>query len=179
MFWNEKTPSEKKHFLLFKFESHNLKPFFNIVTIQIEALIIVVHKLINSIVIEFCRLRLQPLIHACLPACSRRRSAVLRARSSCSETSGSHLAQDPDCVADDQTPPIQNDPRALECDWPCAGGRCHEKTNPWNSIFPDACFESLFLTFSMFHNISQSLLLNHVRGNPPEAHPPCPKKRSP
>ena len=28
----------------------------------------------------------------------------------------------------------------------------------------------------MFHNISQSLLLNHVRGNPPEAHHPCPKK---
>ena len=25
-----------------------------------------VHKLINSIVIEFCHLRLQPLIHACL-----------------------------------------------------------------------------------------------------------------
>jgi len=25
-----------------------------------------VHKLINAIVIEFCRLRLQPLIHACL-----------------------------------------------------------------------------------------------------------------
>ena len=31
-----------------------------------------------------------------------------------------------------------------------AGGRCYEKTKPWNSIFPDACFESLFLTFSNF-----------------------------
>jgi len=73
-----------------------------------------------------------------LPAVPRRRrSAALRARSSCLETSGSRSAQDPDYTADDQTPPIKNDPRALECD-------CHEKTKPWNSIFPDACFESLF-----------------------------------
>ena len=114
--------------------------------------------------------------HSRLPAVPRRRrSAALRSRSSCLETSGSRLAQDPDCTADDQTPPIQNDPRALECDWLCAGRR-HEKTKPWNSIFPDACFESLFLTFSMFHNVSQSLLLNHVTGNPPEAHTPCPQK---
>jgi len=119
------------------------------------------------------------ITHSHLPAVPRRRrSAALRARSSFLETSGSRLAQDPDCTADDQTPPIQNDPRALECDWPCAGGHCHEKTKPWKSIFPDACFES-FLTFSVFHNISQSLLLNHVRGNPPETHHPCLKKRSP
>ena len=43
-----------------------LRLFFNIIAVQIEALIITVHKLINSIVIEFCRLRLQPLIHTCL-----------------------------------------------------------------------------------------------------------------
>ena len=61
-----KNPSERKHFLLYTFESHSLKLFFNTVAIQIEALIITVHKLINSIVIECYRLRLQPLIHACL-----------------------------------------------------------------------------------------------------------------
>jgi len=66
--------------------------------------------------------------HSRLPAVLRRcRSYVLRARSSSLETSGSRAAQDPDCMADYQTPPIQNDPRALECDWPCEGGRCHEK----------------------------------------------------
>jgi len=53
-------------FLLYTIENHNLKLFFNIVAVQIEALIITVHKLINSIIIEFCHLRLQPLIHACL-----------------------------------------------------------------------------------------------------------------
>ena len=64
----KKPPSERKHFLLYTrtFESHSLKLFFNIVAVQIEALIITVHKLINYIVIEYCRLRLQPLIHACL-----------------------------------------------------------------------------------------------------------------
>ena len=61
----KRNPSERKHFLLYTFESHKLELFFNIVAVQIEALIITVHKLINSIVIEFCRLRLQPLIHAC------------------------------------------------------------------------------------------------------------------
>ena len=86
--------------------------------------------------------------HLRLPAVPRRlQSTALRARSSCLEPSGSRSAQDPDFTADDQTPPIQNDPRALEYVWPCAGGRCHEKTKPWNSVFPDACFESLFLTF--------------------------------
>jgi len=46
-----------------------LNYFSTLVAIQIEALIITVHKLITSIVIEFCRLRLQPLIHACLQFC--------------------------------------------------------------------------------------------------------------
>jgi len=62
----KKNPIERKHFLLYTFESHNLKLFFNTVAVLIEALIITVHKLTNSIVIKFCRLRLQPLIHACL-----------------------------------------------------------------------------------------------------------------
>ena len=61
-----KKTSERKPFLLYTFESHNLKLFFNTVAVQIEPLIITVHKLVNSVVIECCRLRLQPLIHACL-----------------------------------------------------------------------------------------------------------------
>ena len=70
-------------------------------------------------------------IQSRLPAVPRRRrrSAALRARSSCLETSGSRLVQDPDCTADDQTPPIENDPRALECDCRVRAGVVMKKQN--------------------------------------------------
>ena len=90
-----------------------------------------------------------------LPAVPRRRrGAALRARSSCLETSGSSLAQDPDCTADDQTPPIQNDPRAFECDWPCAGGRCHEKNKTLELKFPRRL---IWIALLNFFNVSQYL----------------------
>ena len=93
--------------------------------------------------------------HSRLPAVPRRRqSAALRTRSSCLETSGSRSAQDPICTADDQKPPIQNDSRALECDWPCAGGRCHEKAKTLELNFPRRLFLIALLNF---FNVSQYL----------------------
>lgn len=70
-------------------------------------------------------------------------------------------------MVDDQRPLIRNGSRALLCDWPSVGGCCHgKKKSSWNSTFFDVCFELLFLTLLIFHNISHP-----VQRNPPEVLP--------
>ncbi|GBM93138.1 hypothetical protein AVEN_27379-1 [Araneus ventricosus] len=57
-------------------------------------------------------------LHAVL---RHRRSAVLRARSSCVETTENRSEKGPDCTVDGQTTPIRNHPRTLEFEWLCGG----------------------------------------------------------
>ncbi|GBN24739.1 hypothetical protein AVEN_255702-1 [Araneus ventricosus] len=66
--------------------------------------------------------------HSDLPVVLRRcRSAVLQSMFSLLERVSYRLEQDLGCMVGYQKPPIQKHPRPHECDWHCAGERCHEE----------------------------------------------------